>query len=162
MPLTVSAKKMSHPFPEPVHFTREDSPAGWKLKDWDTVNSLLSYFDTNGKSFVCFEKSNGSYVQLAGAKRQLTAEARIYDSPTRYRHFVFGKGVIRGSVEKVKTTDYEVEVDESQVLQMRHARLILRPWLEGHDFPDDFTMTDVTERFSEDPFVASDHTNAEQ
>ena len=127
---------MADLFPEPIHSSRENSP-GWKIKDWDTANKLLSYLNTDGMSFACFEKTDGSYIQCAGSKRRLTAEARIYDSPNCYRHFVFGRGELDGELEKVATTDCEIEVDTSQVLQMRHVRLIFRPWLEGGSFSDD-------------------------
>lgn len=145
---------MADTFPEPIHYSRENSP-GWKIKDWDTANKLLSYLNnTDGMSFACFEKPNGGYVQCAGSKTRLTAEARIYDSPGRFRHFVFGRGDLIGETQKVETMEYEIEVDASQVLQLRHVRLLLRPWLEGGAFPDDFQMTDVTERYSREPTIA--------
>jgi hypothetical protein len=142
-------------FPKPIRYSRENSP-GWKIKDWETANKLLSYLNTDGMSFACFQKPDGSYVQCAGSKARLTAEARIYDSPGRYRHFVIGRGELTGESEKIQTTDYEIEVDASQVLQMRHVRLVFRPWLEGGTFPGQFQMTDVTERFSQAPSVASE------
>ena len=142
-------------FPEPIHYSRENSP-GWKIREWDTANKLLSYLNTDGMSFACFEKPDGSYFQCAGSKTRLTAEARIYSGPRQYRHFVFGRGDLAGETEKIETSDYEIEVDASQVLQMRHVRLILRPWLEGGAFPHEFQMTDVTERFSREPFTASE------
>ena len=135
-------------FPSPIHYSREDSP-GWNIKDWQTANKLLSYLSLEGMSFAIFEKPDGSYVQCAGCKRRLTVEARVYENGGRFRHYVFGKGQLTGSVEKIQTTDYEVTVDASQVLQMRHARCIMKPWLEGGSFPQEFTATDVTERFSE-------------
>jgi hypothetical protein len=144
---------MKMPFPEPIHYSRENSP-GWKIKDWDTANKLLSYLNTDGMSFACFEKPDGSYVQCAGSKTRLTAEARLYDSPGRFRHVVFGRGALTGDTEKVETTDCVIEVDASQILQMRHVRLLFRPWLEGGTFPDDFHMTDVTQRFSLEPTIA--------
>ena len=144
---TVLLKKMPDLFPEPIHYSRENSP-GWKIKDWDAANKLLSYLSTDGMSFACFEKPDGSYVQCAGDKTRLTAEARLYDSLGRFRHFVFGRGDLIGDTQKVQTTDFEIEVDASQVLQIMHVRLLLRPWLEGEAFPNDFQMTDVTERFS--------------
>ena len=146
---------MADTFPEPIHYSRENSP-GWKIKDWDTANKLLSYLSTDGMSFACFEKPDGSYFQCAGSKTRLTAEARIYAASRQYRHFVFGEGELAGETAKVDTTDSEIEVDVSQVLQMRHVRLILRPWLEGGAFPRDFLVTYVTERFSREPFIASE------
>lgn len=143
-----SVKEMN--FPKPVHFSREDSPTGWKIKDWDTANALLSYLNTKGRSFVCFQKEDGSYVQCAGSKRRLTVEARIYNEDKSFKHLVFGKGQLKNEKEKVDTTDYHVLVDSSQVLQMRHARLIMKPWLEGEEFPSEFEVTDMTETLTTD------------
>jgi hypothetical protein len=137
---------MNTPFPEPVHYSRENSP-GWKIKDWETADALLAYLNPNGMSFACFEKPDGSYFQCAGSKTCLTAEARIYDAAGQYRHYVFGKGPLANTKAAIPTTGYEVKVDASQVLQMRHVRLILKPWLEGGDFPPEFTKTDISERF---------------
>ncbi len=137
-------------FPTPVHYSRENS-SGWKIKDWETANKLLSYLNTNGMSFACFEKEDGSYVQCAGGKRRLTVEARIYGEGKSFKHLVFGKGKLKNEEEKVETTDYHVSVDSSQVLQMRHARLIMKPWLEGEEFPPEFKVTDMTEKLNTEP-----------
>ena len=138
---------MPDTFPEPVHYSRENSP-GWKIRDWDTANKLLSYLSTDGKSFACFERPDGSYLQCAGSKTRLTVEARLFDSPDSFRHFVFGKGDLTNETDFIQTTDFEITVDTSQILKMRDARLIFRPWLMDQGFPDGFTMTDVTSRFS--------------
>lgn len=82
-------------------------------------------------------------------------EARVYEAPTRNRHYVFGMGALVDQKDKIQTTDAEITVDLSKVLQMRHVRLILRRWLMGGQFPPNFTMTDITERFSQEPFVPS-------
>jgi len=134
-------------FPSPVHYSRENSP-GWKIKDWDTANKLLAYLSTDGMSFACFQKEDGSYVQCAGSKKRLTVEARVFDGDGSFRHLVFGKGELKKEEEKIETTDYHVLVDSSQVLQMRHARLIMKPWLEGGSFPSDFEVSDVTEKLT--------------
>ncbi len=138
---------MSSPFLGPIQYSGEESPDGTKINDWETADELLSHLDTNGKSFACFEKSDGSYFQCAGNQTRLTAEVRIYDTPQKFRHVVLGLGTLSGKEEQIATTEYEVTVDSSQVLQIQHVRQILRPWLETGRLPDDFTMTDVTDRF---------------
>jgi hypothetical protein len=138
---------MAEAFPERIHYSSEESPDGAKIQDWETADELLSLLDTNGQSFACFEKPDGSYFQCAGNQARVTAELRINEPLQKFRHYVFGLGKLSGREEKVATTDYEVTVDSTQVLQISHVRQILRPWLETGRLPGDFTMTDVTERF---------------
>jgi|688.fasta_scaffold17677_8 hypothetical protein len=136
-------------FPHPVHYQREDCPTGWYINDWETANQLLSYLNTKGRSFAIFTKNNGSYVQCAGSKTRLTVEARIYVNEQQFQHFVFGSGPIQNQVDAIATTEYQITVDKSQILRMRDARLIMKPWLEGNDFPAKYTLTNITERFIE-------------
>ena len=139
---------MTSPLPEPIHYSSEESPDGAKIQDWETADELLSRLDTDGKSFASFEKSDGSYFQCAGNQTRLTAEVRISEPLQKFRHYVFGLGTLSGNEEKIATTEAHVSVDSSQVLQITHVRQILRPWLEIGRLPDDFTMTDVTDRFA--------------
>jgi hypothetical protein len=150
-----SAIEINLMFSTPVLYQREDCSAGWHIKDWETANKLLSYLNTNGRSYAIFSKPDGSYVQCAGSKTRLTVETRIFKSQKEYRHYVFGNGSLQNLKDSVMTTEYKVTVDKSQVLQLSDARLIMKPWLEGGDFPTKYTLTDVTERFNEEPFAAS-------
>lgn len=152
---TRSAIEINLMFPTPVLYQREDCPAGWHIKDWETANKLLSYLNTNGRSYAIFSKPDGSYVQCAGSKTRLTVEARLFKSPREYRHYVFGNGPLQNSDDSVMTTEYKVTVDKSQVLQLRDARLIMKTWLESGDFPTRYTLTDVTTRFNEEPISES-------
>jgi hypothetical protein len=67
----------------------------------------------------------------------------------QFQHFVFGSGPIQNQVDAIATTEYQITVDKSQILRMRDARLIMKPWLEGNDFPAKYTLTNITERFIE-------------
>jgi hypothetical protein len=78
-------------FPSPVHYSREGD-SGWKIKDWDTANKLLSYLDPKVRSFAIFEKDDRNYIQCAGAKRGLTVEARLYAKRGKFTHYRFGRG----------------------------------------------------------------------
>lgn len=135
-------------FPEKVFYRRGGS-AGWHIRNWDTANKLLSYLGPKVSQFAVFEKPDSSYVQCAGAKRRLTVEARVYNSDGGFVHMVFGRGNLIGNRERIVCDDGPIFVDESQVLQMRHARLIIRPFLEQGVFPEQFEKTDVTDTFTE-------------
>jgi hypothetical protein len=41
-------------FPEQVHYSRAGCPIGWKIRDWETANKLLSYFDPERRPFAIF------------------------------------------------------------------------------------------------------------
>lgn len=133
-------------FPEQVHYSRTSCP-GWKIKDWDTANKLLSYLEPNKWHFAIFELADNSYIQCLGSKTALTVEAREYDKSGNYKHWVFGKGEITNETTKVGGEAGQVEVDKSQVLTMRDARQIIRQFLESRSFPERYQKQDVTYRF---------------
>jgi len=133
-------------FPEPVHYMRTDTP-GWTIKDWDTANHLLSYLEPEKRHFAVFTLPDDCYIQCLGRKTALTVEARVYENPDSFTHYVFGKGPIVGKQTKVGGTEGEVTIDESQVLQMRDARLIIRQFLETRTFPEHYVRHDITSMF---------------
>jgi len=136
-----------HMFPEPVHYSRTDSN-GWKIRDWETANKLLSYLEPKRRPFAIFTLSNNSYVQCLGAKTRLTVEAREYQPDGSFTHWVFGRGTPIGTPEKIEASTGNVTVDASQVLSMREARLIIRQFLETRAVPESFHRQDVTQRFT--------------
>ena len=133
-------------FSKPV-FYRRGGTAGWEIRDWETANKLLSYLGPKVSDFAVFENPDHSYVQCAGAKRRLTVEARVYSPSGSFTHFVFGRGEPKNETEFIECSEGAIEVDANQVLQLRHARQIMRQFLEDGSFPPDFVATDVTERF---------------
>jgi hypothetical protein len=135
-------------FPEPVHYSRADCPAGWKIRDWDTANKLLSYFDTERRPFAVFTLPDNSYVQCLGAKTRLTVEAREYHSNGSFTHWVFGQNAPIGVQEQIKVSTGITTVDTSQLLAMRDARSIIRQFLETRTFPTNYYRHDITSRFT--------------
>jgi hypothetical protein len=135
-------------FPEPVHYSRADCPAGWKIRDWETANKLLSYFDSERRPFAIFALPDNSYVQCLGTKTRLTVEARVFRSDGSFTHWVFGRGEPVGSQERIEVSSGVTVVDSTQLLAMRDARLIIRQFLETRTFPADYYRQDVTERFT--------------
>ena len=133
-------------FSEPI-FYRRGGTAGWEIRDWETAEKLLSYLGPKFSDFAVFEKPDHSYVQCAGAKRRLTVEARVFNPNGSFTHFVLGRGEPSNESELIECSEGAIEVDATQVLQLKHARQIMRKFLEDGEFPTDFVATDVTGRF---------------
>ena len=133
-------------FPMPVHYARTDSP-GWAIKDWDTANALLGYLEPKQRYFAIFSLPCGSYIQCLGAKTRLTVEARKCHPGGLFTHWVFGRGEPRGTITAIEVPSGPVAVDETQVLTMRDARSILRPYLESNVFVEKYHRQDVSTRF---------------
>ena len=136
-------------FPEPVHYSRTDSP-GWKIRDWETANQLLSYLEPELRPFAIFTVPDNSYVQCLGTKKRLTVEVRAYHQDGSFTHWVFGRGALTGSSERIEVSTGHVTVDASQLLTMRDARLIIRQFLEARTFPTRYLRQDVTEHYTSD------------
>ena len=134
-------------FPELVHYSRADCVAGWKIRDWETANKLLSYFEPKRRPFAIFTLADNSYVQCMGAKTRLTVEAREYHTDGSFTHWVFGRGAPAGTPERIEVSTGAVTVDTTQLLVMRDARLIIRQFLETRTYPTTYYRQDVTERF---------------
>lgn len=135
-------------FPEAVHYSRTDCPVGWKIRDWDTANKLLSYLEPERRPFAIFTLPDNSYVQCLGSKRRLIVEAREYHSNGSFTHWVFGRGTPLREPVVVAVSTGTVTVDISQVLAMRDARQIMRQFLETRTFPPAYHRQDVTTRFT--------------
>ena len=134
-------------FPTLIHYQRNDSP-GWKIRDWDTANKLLGYLDPQVRPFAVFTLPNNSYAQCLGSKRRLTVEVREYAADGSFTHWVFGRGPLSGHSDTIEVSTGAVTVDTSQLLTMRDARLIIRPFLELQSFPTTYSRHDVTARFA--------------
>ena len=78
-----------------AHYEREGSP-GWKITSWEDANHLLGYQKAEGPSFTVFTISNGSFVQCADCKTELTVEAKMVGRDGQAKYFRFGKGVPSG------------------------------------------------------------------
>ncbi len=132
-------------FPETVNFMRADG-SGWPIRDWDTANKLLAYVHPEKNPYVVFSFSDESYVKCFGCKTRLTVEAReSFDGG--FRHWVFGKGLLKGKPQEIQTSTSKVTVDASQLLRMRDARVIIRLFPEHRRFSEAYDREDVTKRF---------------
>jgi hypothetical protein len=139
------------PFPEPVHYSRTDN-AGWIIRDWATANKLLSYLEPEERYFAVFTLPDYSYVQCYGCKTSLTVEARTQHTDGTFAHWVFGAGPLRGIQVPVGLpvgpNGPRVTVDESQLLTLRDARVIIRQFLNDRTFCDRYHRQDVSARFN--------------
>jgi hypothetical protein len=122
---------------------------GWKIKSWETANKLLSYLEPERRHYAIFELPEGSYAQCLGSKTELTVEVRVVGANGTFTHWVLGKGLPCGRNRQVGPASGRVTVDETQVLTMRDARLIIRQFLESRTFPDKYHRQDVTGQYAE-------------
>jgi hypothetical protein len=134
-------------FPERVQYQRTDTP-GWHIRDWDTANKLLSYFDPDRRPFAIFTLPDKSYVQCLGSKRRLTVEARVYRPDGSFTHWVFGRGRPLSEPVCIEVSTGAVTIDVTQQLAMRDARIIIRQFLDTRTFPDNYHREDVTKNFA--------------
>lgn len=134
------------PFSQPVHYSRTDTP-GWKIKDWETANKLLSYLELRRRHFTTFTLPDDSYVQCLGSKTALTVEIREQQQDGTFKHWVFGKCPPIGEMTRVGSDSGSITVDRSQVMTMRDARLIIRQFLETRTLCERYHRQDVSDRF---------------
>lgn len=119
------------------------------LYDWEIVLSRLSYFGHKGPDFTVLELKDGSYVQCAGSKNRLTVETRTYGPERSFQHMIWGRSTCTGVKARIESIDGYIEVDASQILQMRDARIIIKAFIEKEEIPGTYISTDAT--FSFDP-----------
>ena len=114
-----------------AHYEREGT-TGWPIKSWEVANKLLGYQKVDGPSYTVFTINNGSFVQCAGGKSNLAVEARVVKQAGVFKHFRFGKGKRLGREAVIECSCGPIMVDESQVLRMRDARLIIKHFVENN------------------------------
>ncbi len=135
-------------FPEPVHYSRTDCPTGWKIRDWETANKLLSYFEPERRPFAIFTLPDNSYVQCLGAKTRLTVEAREYHQDGSFTHWVFGRGAPTDSSERIEVSTGDVDGGHFTAPFDARCPRHHRQFLEARTFRQVYHRHDVTERFT--------------
>jgi len=86
--------------------------------------------EPSGPAFVIFTLSNGDYVQCAGSKDALVAEARLAASTSSPKHVRFGLGIRSGNKKTIHCNVGPIYVDETQVLRIEDAKAICREFIE--------------------------------
>jgi len=97
-------------------------------------------------SYYVVNKPNGDYVQFAGTKGRLVAEARTYEGE-KFTHYIIGYDTEPGLVEKVECNVGPIRVNQNQVLTIVDAKRIIKAFCEDMEWPEEYKLTDVTERF---------------
>lgn len=134
-------------FAQPIHGSSE-LYEGEEFSNWEEASDFLSELDPEECSFVVFDKPDGNYIQCAGAKRGLTVEARVYQTPKKFTHYRFGQGEPTGKKAVIQCSCGPIEVDESQLLQLHDARILMKRFLEEGSFSDQYVATDISKTFA--------------
>jgi hypothetical protein len=111
----------------------------------------LKLLRSGAPSFRHLHSARYSYVQCLGAKTRLTVEAREFQQNGSFNHWVFGRGAITGTQERIGVSTGDPIVDSSQMLAMRDARIIIRHFLETRTFPLAYHRQDVTPNYLAKP-----------
>ena len=129
-----------------AHYEREGTH-GWIIESWDNANHLLGYQNVDGPSYTMFTLDDGSYIQCAGGKKRLTVEARTITTDKNFEHYRFGKSELVNNMESIECNCGPIEVDLSQVLSMKDARIIIREFIENDKkLSNKYIATDITEQ----------------
>jgi len=137
------------PFPHPVHYSGADS-SNWTIENWKAANGILSCLDPTRRPFAIFSLPDESYIQCLGSKKRLLIEAREYRADGSFTHWIIGRGRPQREPVVIEVSTGTITVDVSQVLTMRHARVIIRQFLETRTFPSAYHLQDITGRFTKD------------
>lgn len=119
---------------------------------WCDVREALEELDPSGRGFVILCGSDGSYVQVAGTREELTVEYR-QTIGTRYRHFVLGNPPAddRQSDDEpaeIHTSVGVVTVHRHEVLDLRRAVEICKLFFEDGAVPQQYALRDMTHQFA--------------
>ena len=71
-------------------------------------------------------------VQCAGGKTKLTVEARVTEQGDAFKHYRFGKGGLSDRNVVIECNCGPFTADETQVLKMKDARLIIKHFVENN------------------------------
>jgi hypothetical protein len=120
----------------------------WNDPSWPEIELALEWLNPDGPSFFVLENTTEDYVQLLGAKDQLTVEFRHW-TPDGFLHGVLGRG--QGSTEEVRvpSTGGGVTVFADEALNLDDARRIFGHFYETGRIPDGYAVRDTTQMFLE-------------
>jgi hypothetical protein len=138
------------PFPEKVLLHPSNGGVIF-IYDWSVALTRLSYFAREAPDHIVFELSDGSYAQCAGTKTCLTVETRLYLPDSTFTHYTWGIGGLSGKRSSIEGSAGVIDVDSSQVLQMRDARIIMKGFIEREPIPARYHAFDSSAIFDPVP-----------
>jgi len=113
------------------------------------VRAALESIHSRTRSFLILERSDGSYVQTAGARLRLMVEHRRVLPDGSFRHYVLG---VPGGEQREVSINYSggaLTLRKGQVLTIKDALAVFLAFLHDGTVPNDYKLEDVTARFDD-------------
>ncbi len=120
--------------------------------DDPSVEEVEALLDTLHPKERCFfsltDTRTGSYVQVAGARRRLTVEARQC-TRTGFTHSVLGRRPRNAKGAHINCRVGPIHLVRSQVLTLDDAKRVFRQFLETGGIPPGYELEDVSSRYQD-------------
>ena len=113
------------------------------------IANVLEALHPNHNAYVILSRSDGSYLQTAGSKTNLTVEWREAKN-TSFIHWVLGKGEIQEQTTLVHCDVGPITVRVNELLSLNDAKNAFFMFLAKGKVPKDFTLRDNTQLFMDD------------
>lgn len=111
--------------------------------EWPAVEHALRQLSPDGRGYVILTADDGSYVQVAGSRQELTIEYR-QTIGTRFRHFVLGKRADETSDAELVTSVGTISLRSNEVLTLDDALSVCRHFFIDGAVPEQFTLRETT------------------
>ena len=112
------------------------------------VVTFLEGLRAEDNSFVILGRSDGCYVQTAGARTGLTIEWREVDGE-EFHHVVLGLGEPAEDAVTIECSVGEIEVGKHELLTATEAEEVFKQFLSEGTVPARFALRDMTHQFLE-------------
>ena len=112
----------------------------------EDIERAIEDLDPRANSFFVLDRSDGSYIQIAGSRLRLTVEWRDQGS-NRFVHSVLGKGAVVEDEVSIDCAVGPIRVKRHEVLTLEDAKVVFRRMLLSGAVSSGYTTRDVTQMF---------------
>ena len=117
---------------------------------WSDVQSAVECIDPRQSGFVILARSDGGYVQCAGARLRLIVEWRRIMTEASFEHFVIGKRGTDTSATSINTSVGIVQLQRNEILSVKNVIEIFREYFDTGNVPGNYVLRDNTAMFAMD------------
>ena len=109
----------------------------------EVVHELLGRIHPRGPSFFVLTRSDGSYLQCAGARLRLIVELRRITGSS-FEHFVLGRSPASTEVTSINYSGGAIALRRHEILALSEATDIFAEFYRTGDAPSAFLRRDTT------------------
>lgn len=116
---------------------------------WTDVETALNEIDPAHSGFVILIRHDGSYVQVAGSKLELTVEWRQVTGPYRFKHCVIGRPTGPNELTSINTSSGIIQLHRNEILTLKDAIELFKYYYGTGLVSDAWSLRDCTAMFTE-------------